>query len=156
MGHAADTAIIVAAAGGVLTHVLVFIHGEWHMHATRVLGLVVATFSTLLMLDVWYYAESLFVAFASVGLLCGVFLASLCASIVIYRLFFHQLRQFPGPILAKASKLWHVMHCQDSKNHLLMDRLHQEYGDFVRTGMRKRHEPLNRSGVSSSYQDLNA
>jgi hypothetical protein len=139
MGRPANKAIIVAATGGVLTHFLVFIHGEWHMHATRVLGLVVACFSTMLMLDIWYYAESLFVAVASVGALCGVFCISLFASIVIYRLFFHRLRGFPGPILAKASKLWHVIHCLDSKNHLLMDRLHQEYGDFVRTGMRKGH-----------------
>lgn len=134
MGRHSNTAIIMAVAGGVLTHTLAFIHGEWHMQATNVLRLLPVCFLVLVMLDVWYYAESLSAALASAGPLSGVFFAALFASIVTYRLFLHQLRQFPGPTLAKASKLWHVTHCLDSKNHLLMDRLHQEYGDFVRTG----------------------
>ena len=47
---------------------------------------------------------------------------------------FHPLHHFPGPALAKVSKLWNVAHCLGSKNHLLLDGLHKEYGDFVRTG----------------------
>lgn len=52
----------------------------------------------------------------------------------IYRLFFHPLRRFPGPVLARVSKLWHVFHCINSRNYLLLDKLHLQYGEFVRTG----------------------
>ena len=53
----------------------------------------------------------------------------------MYRVFFHRLRNFPGPVLASVSKFWHVAHCLDSKNHILLERLHEEYGDFVRIGV---------------------
>jgi len=127
--------IIVGAAGGVMIHTLVPIHGKWHLNATKVLQLFTARFFPLAVLEVWYSAELLFAAPWSTSALPGVFFADLFASIVTYRLFFHRLRHFPGPTLAKACKLWHVTHCLDSKNHLLMDRLHQKYGDFVRKGV---------------------
>ena len=63
----------------------------------------------------------------------------------IYRLFFHRLREISGPVLAIVSKFWHVAHCLDSKDHILSEKLHQKYGDFVRTGMANRrhgHEIL--------------
>ncbi len=95
-------------------------------------SIFVACFIGPAMLQVWCSADSLFAALASTRALPGVFFADLFASIVTYRLFLHRLRHFPRPTLAKACKLWHVTHCLDSKNHLLMDRLHQKYGDFVR------------------------
>ncbi|KAL8651746.1 MAG: hypothetical protein Q9210_003077 [Variospora velana] len=52
----------------------------------------------------------------------------------VYRKFFHRLRHFPGPWMAGITKFWHVYHCATSQNHLLLDRLHDEYGQFVRTG----------------------
>ncbi|KAF6241864.1 hypothetical protein HO173_000576 [Letharia columbiana] len=52
----------------------------------------------------------------------------------LYRTMLHRLNGFPGPFLAKVTKLWHAAHLFDSKNHLLLGRLHQQYGNFVRTG----------------------
>ncbi|KAG4415830.1 hypothetical protein IFR04_011010 [Cadophora malorum] len=63
-----------------------------------------------------------------------VYLTSLFASIFNYRLFFHRLHSFPGPIGARTSKIWHVWKVRNSKNHLLMDELCHRYGTFVRTG----------------------
>ena len=60
--------------------------------------------------------------------------ATLFSSIVIYRRHFHSLRGFPGPWMAGITKFWHVYQCLDSKNHLLLDALHPQYGQFVRTG----------------------
>ncbi|KAL9122404.1 MAG: hypothetical protein Q9187_001041 [Circinaria calcarea] len=59
---------------------------------------------------------------------------SLLTSIVIYRKGFHRLRKFPGPFMAGVTKLWHTANTLDSQNHILLDGLHEKYGDFVRTG----------------------
>ena len=64
---------------------------------------------------------------------CCTYLAFLFTSMSIYRVFFQRLCGFPGPILARASKSWHFAHCLDSKNHILLERLRQQIGDFVRT-----------------------
>lgn len=64
----------------------------------------------------------------------GSFTLALFLSMAIYRTFFHRIRHFPGPRLARVSKLWHTYHCLNGQNHLLLERLHRQYGDFVRTG----------------------
>ena len=61
------------------------------------------------------------------------YLAGLSISIVIYRVFFHWLRNFPGPSTAKLTKLSHVSRLvKQSDNHFQADRLHKEYGEIVR------------------------
>ena len=126
--------LLVAGAAGVLCHHFVFIHGEWHIHATNLLQLCVTSFVAVAVLKTVHQGLPLASALVASGGIFSMYLSSLSASIIIYRAIFHRLRHFPGPALAKVSKLWHVAHCLDSKNHLLLDRLHREYGDFVRTG----------------------
>lgn len=48
--------------------------------------------------------------------------------------FFHRLGGFPGPRVAKMSKLWNVVNSLKSTNFRLMEQTHHQYGDFVRTG----------------------
>lgn len=76
------------------------------------------------------------VAIANSSLACLSFLTGLGASTVIYRLFFHRLRHFPGPWGAKVSRLYTVWISKRSgfKYHLELEKLHVEFGDFVRTG----------------------
>ena len=77
-------------------------------------------------------------AFIDSFLIITGYLFGLFASILLYRTSsFHRLHNFPGPKLAAMSKLWHVWQCRDSRNHELMEFLHEEYGDFVRIGMIK-------------------
>ncbi|CAF9905510.1 MAG: hypothetical protein ALECFALPRED_001001 [Alectoria fallacina] len=62
------------------------------------------------------------------------FSASLFTSILVYRIFFHRLRSFPGPFLAKTTKFWHVSKvARNSDNFRQLDNLYHRYGDFVRT-----------------------
>lgn len=70
-------------------------------------------------------------------LLEAVFHASLLLSIGIYRLVFHRCAKFPGPLWSKITR-WHsfYLHAKDGRFHNELARLHEEYGDFVRTGMR--------------------
>jgi hypothetical protein len=55
-----------------------------------------------------------------------------------YRAFFHPLNDFPGPFGAKLSKLWAMGKVVQSniKWYKVLEKLHVEYGDFVRVGMR--------------------
>ncbi|KAI0812689.1 cytochrome P450 [Irpex lacteus] len=47
---------------------------------------------------------------------------------------FHPLASFPGPALAKASKLYHVFFVLRGDAHMVIRRWHDRYGDVVRIG----------------------
>jgi hypothetical protein len=69
--------------------------------------------------------------------LAGVsFNLGLFASLAIYRLYFHRLHRFPGPWVARLSRWYAVERAASSglQYHLELQKLHQRYGDFVRTG----------------------
>lgn len=77
----------------------------------------------------WLYAVG--TAFFA-GLCFNVGLAS---SIAAYRLIFHRLRTFPGPWGAKLSRFYAVNLASGGlQYHLELRKLHEQYGDFVRTG----------------------
>ena len=133
---ASTTQLVVAGAAGVLIHVSIFIHGEWHLHALSLLQLRALAYIGLVSLEALYHRVSLFAALTvSSPQIFGMYTLCLLASISICRVFFHRLRNFPGPVLASISKLWHVAHCLDLKIFILLEKLHEEFGDSVRTGM---------------------
>ena len=114
----------LAALAGIASHLGLFIHGEWHLHVPEVLmahGLI--------------FAISCFLTTTARSIaLSVVYLASLFTSISLYRLFFHRTRHFPGPRLAGLTKLWHVYQSRNSTNFLVLQKLHEQYGELVRTG----------------------
>ncbi|KAF3063694.1 Tryprostatin B 6-hydroxylase [Daldinia childiae] len=118
---------------GVVAHHGIFIRGEWHMKIPQVIA------SHLILMGVLLYAlydhySSLKIAASALGTMISCYFSSLFISMTIYRLFFHATSHFPGPKLAAVSKLWHVFHILDSKNYAFLQKLHMEYGQFVRTG----------------------
>ena len=118
---------------GLLAHHLVFIRGEWHLLAPIVASVHFVAAFLLIGIDIQLnnrvYGSNIN---SLVSIIC--YSISLFSSIIVYRLYFHRLRHFPGPKLAAASKLWHVWQCRDSQNHLVLESLRQKYGSFVRTG----------------------
>ena len=54
---------------------------------------------------------------------------------------FHPLANYPGPILAKSSKLWGAYLSATGDQHRCLKRLHDRYGDVVRIGSRS-HLPF--------------
>ncbi|KAI3008928.1 hypothetical protein CBS147346_2363 [Aspergillus niger] len=73
------------------------------------------------------------VLWLDVALLTGLF-----GNIVVYRLFFHRLRNVPGPIAARVSRHYAAYHTvKDAQMHYTVQRLHQQYGDVVRIGPRE-------------------
>lgn len=80
--------------------------------------------------DLWAAQRLAFLATS-----CAI--ASLWTNTLIYRVFFHPLRHFPGPFGAKLSKFWSLRQVVKSKSrwYRVCVDLHQKYGDYVRTGM---------------------
>ncbi|KAF4629298.1 hypothetical protein G7Y89_g8848 [Cudoniella acicularis] len=70
---------------------------------------------------------------AALLIICA-YATALFTSMLIYRKYFHRLRNFPGPWLAGATKFWHVYQCRNSQNHFLLDDIYRKYGEIVRTG----------------------
>ncbi|KZV90697.1 cytochrome P450 [Exidia glandulosa HHB12029] len=64
-----------------------------------------------------------------------IYIVTLCSSTVAYRLSpFHQLSRYPGPLLARISSWWMVWNALDGKQHIRFRKLHEVYGEIVRTG----------------------
>ena len=125
---------LTAGATGIAAHVGIFIRGEWHMRAPLVFALHIVLGFITVFTELRKQGSSQSPLLNAAVIVAG-YLAGLFASIVAYRLSpSHRLHNFPGPRLAPISKLWHVWQCRDSRNHELMDRLYEEYGDFVRIG----------------------
>ena len=126
--------IFIAGIAGLLSHQLIFMHGEWHLHATKLLECYLSLYGIVTVMEARLRHLSWQGSFMRGLSVCGTYAICLWGSIIVYRLFFHPLRDFPGPIFARLSKLWHLAQCYDSKNHILIEKLYAQYGSFVRTG----------------------
>ncbi|KAL5047510.1 hypothetical protein BDW71DRAFT_213961 [Aspergillus fruticulosus] len=115
----------IAVVLGVAAHLVLFIRGEWHLQAPWILVSHLACFSFTFILLPHTASQAI------TGYVVGLF-----SSIITYRLFFHQLRCFPGPVGAGTTKLWHLWTLLSSSkpNHIFLQELHRRYGDFIRTG----------------------
>ena len=64
-----------------------------------------------------------------------VYYTTLSTSIVIYRISpFHPLARYPGPFLAKVSRWWWTLVALRGYQHIVLQQLHDKYGDSVRIG----------------------
>ncbi|EOA83112.1 uncharacterized protein SETTUDRAFT_21815 [Exserohilum turcica Et28A] len=71
-------------------------------------------------------------------LFAASFSVALLASITVYRLLFHRCRKFPGPLAAKVTKFHAArLAAKDVKYYKELEKMHEQYGDFVRTGPRE-------------------
>ena len=62
------------------------------------------------------------------------YLSSLVLSTLIYRVYFHPLKSFPGSRLASLSKLYEAFINWHGGNGPAVRDLHRQHGDFIRTG----------------------
>ena len=124
----------LAAILGVVSHQRLFIRGEWHMQAPTLAKFYAALSILVFLFESRWKGSDILGSLWATLLIITAYAGALFTSIVIYRVFFHRLRKFPGPWMAKCTKFWHVYKCVDGKNHLLLDNLYRQYGQFVRTG----------------------
>ena len=79
--------------------------------------------------------------YTALPLAFALYWSGLVFFILTYRLSpFHPLAKYPGPVLAKSSKLWSAYHSAIGDQHRCYKRLHDLYGDVVRIGSRQ-HPP---------------
>ncbi|KAI4109170.1 MAG: hypothetical protein LQ339_001976 [Xanthoria mediterranea] len=123
-----------AACLGLLSHLGIFIHGEHHIHSARIFGLYIVLFLSILVLETFWFAGHFKRAQLAAATITASYAFTLMTSITLYRIFFHPLRDFPGPLMARVTKLWNVAHAARSTNFRLMEDMRRSYGDFVRTG----------------------
>ena len=138
MSLSLEVVATVATALGVASHLGYFIHGEHHMQSTWIL-LFFLTVLLLLFVTTARYTmtgggNSYLEAGNVTAVAAGFYFTSLTISILIYRVFFHPLRNFPGPLTAKLSKITHVMRiAKHSRNFELAEQMFEKYGEFVRS-----------------------
>jgi cytochrome P450 family 628 len=124
----------VAALCGLLSHWLYFIHGEKDGKAFRI---IIAYLNCELILFAYLirycgFSKAVWIFNVSINV---CYFSTLFFSIVTYRLAFHQLRHFPGPLGAKITKGYALWMARNAKYVDELCYLHQVYGDVVRTGM---------------------
>jgi hypothetical protein len=119
---------------GVGSHLGYFIHGEHHLQAVRLFILLVTSPLAIFMFIIRFDEHTSFIiATQKTATAVVSYLLSLAASILIYRIYFHPLRRFPGPFTAKLTKIGHALRLlQRSDNYAQTDCLHKRYGDIVR------------------------
>ncbi|KAM0261045.1 hypothetical protein ACHAQJ_002484 [Trichoderma viride] len=121
---------IASASGGVLSHLLYFIHGHKAIQAPKIVAFYLIATCILWTRCIYIQGapQGAFIA----GAISASYFLGLFTSIVIYRLFFHRLRRFPGPFAAKITKLYGPYIALDGKPHVKQLDLFEKYGNIVR------------------------
>ena len=125
----------IATLGGVLSHLLYFIRGEVFYGGPQVLRVYITLFLILVVIECKISGSGAYHSFLAASYITAVYISSLFSSIVVYRVFFHRLKNFPGPKLARVTKFqlaWETSFTLDQC--LYFEELRKKYGDFVRTG----------------------
>lgn len=93
------------------------------------------------------------VGFVKASLFASCFNVGTLSSIAVYRLLFHRCKKFPGPFGAKLSRFYAAsLSAKDVKYYKELAKMHAQYGDFVRTGQRRRSH-AKREGYIDYSQD---
>jgi len=123
---------VLSGAVGLLSHILFFIRGHRDKQALRIiiahaLAFVAVCTTSVSRVGLWWGMLTSWAAIAS-------YVAALFASIVAYRVFFHRLSRFPGPLAAKITRFYTTYLAQRGPLHLEQAKLFDKYGDIVRIG----------------------
>lgn len=128
------TLLSAAAVCGVFAHHAYFIRGEHMINIPPLLVTGCIVYISAIGFFTLVRGSSVFQAANAVTGVYTVFAAGCLVSTLVYRICFHRLHQFPGPFLAKTSKLYHVWCIRKLDQYRWLDELHQKYGPVVRTG----------------------
>jgi hypothetical protein len=124
-----------AVAFGVLSHLTYFIHGEHLTNIPKILPAVFLSQCVTVFLLNLLRGFSKFAAVSLVFYITSVYLVGLWTSMIIYRIFFHPLRSWPGPFMARITQFHRVYSVRKLDQFRYLEELHQKYGDFVRIGL---------------------
>lgn len=125
---------VLSSASGILSHLGYFIRGEHHVEAPWYALAFVFSPIILFAYLTGSAGFSIIEAIRVTTVLFWAYVLSIWTSMLVYRGFFHRLGSYPGPFFARLSKFWHVSRVTKLDNHKQLDKLHAEFGDYVRTG----------------------
>ncbi|OJD33996.1 cytochrome p450 [Diplodia corticola] len=111
---------------------------ELDKYGWRLVGGFYLSFSLAIVAAAYHLDNGFLSALIHVTPLAAAAVTGLFTSIAIRRLFLSPIRNFPGPWQARLTKFYHWY--LESKNMQLfveIQKLHEKYGDFVRTGPRE-------------------
>ena len=129
------SAFTLTTAAGVLTHLGYFKHGEHHLYGLKYVQAFFGGFIVLNILILGFFQLPFDVSLIVAEQVSAFYLIGLYTSLLFYRIFFHPLNRFPGPILARVSNLWFSSQCLNADAHKQVLKLHREYNtDFLRIG----------------------
>lgn len=125
---------VVGLTIGILSHVGYFMRGEHHRLAYQFF-LAAVTFPVLSVASLVFLQTPILQSVKLTATFYYSYMTGLYGSIFVYRGFLHRLHSFPGPFWAKIWRLWFVSQVAARlDNFKVLDRLHQEYGTYVRVG----------------------
>ncbi|KAH8803373.1 putative cytochrome P450 [Xylogone sp. PMI_703] len=126
--------LLAAAISGIASHILYFNRGEHHLNPQYYFHgfLGVSALAAVLLHTIGQ--EDLMQAITNIGSLDVCYLGGLYSSLVTYRLLFHPLNKFPGPIGARLSGFWLSWRFRNRDGYKQVRKLHEDYGLFVRVG----------------------
>jgi tryprostatin B 6-hydroxylase len=126
--------LVPALIAGVTSHLTFFRVGEHHLYGSRYVLAAITAFATSIILHSYLFQLSSRIATLRTLAIAASYFGGLYSSLVIFRIFFHPLRTFPGPLGCKISSAWFATYIrrQDAFRQLLA--LHQEFGQFVQIG----------------------
>ena len=126
---------ITLAAAGVLSHLFFFRRIRIKNRGPRLVSTVLVP--PAILFGALYYVSNVAYtdAATSTAIWYGSFMSGMILSMLVYRGFFHRLGHYPGPFMARLTQWYHVWSVREKvDNFKHLERLHMEYGDFVRVG----------------------
>ncbi|KAM5344051.1 hypothetical protein ACJ41O_012588 [Fusarium nematophilum] len=131
--------ILASAASGCILQALLYRRGEWDLLVTSICYAYAASF--IFLVGIMHLLEGESFGIHSVSIVGPVVLVEMShimgifMSMAVYRLLFHRLRRFPGPVWARLSNFYPT-YLRAKNLHLYeeVENLHRQYGDIVRLG----------------------
>ncbi|KAK3356649.1 cytochrome P450 [Lasiosphaeria hispida] len=130
--HILKRQCIAGAAFGLLSHILYFVRGY---HDTQALGIFAGHIMMYTALAAPLVAKKgVYAGGLTASAIFASYLVALFTSIGVYRVFFHRLSRFPGPLAAKLTKIYGPYTARNGQMHIEQNKLFEKYGDIIRIG----------------------
>ncbi|CAN8106130.1 unnamed protein product [Discula destructiva] len=128
---------LVPLATGIATHLAVRPY-EIDRYLSRITCFFIISFACLFASLFQFRGHNVIQALFKSSTVALSFFTGFFGSTVVYRAFFHRLRDFPGDFLATITR-FHAFKIAVTtlKSHIAAEDAHEKYGDFVRVGPRE-------------------
>lgn len=127
-----ESKVLIAICVGFLSHWYWFVRGEHDNYAGNYVRYYLVAFTVLVLTHL--NELPLLQSLAASTIIAVSNLSALTVSILTYRLVLSPIRHIPGPFLLKCSKIYHFWNIRALDNFRFLNKLHQKYGNVVRTG----------------------